>query len=334
MAIQLGILDRLESLDKLTRLGDPLATLAKIVPFTLFREDLPTREPSPKGGRPPIDGLLLLKLLVIQHLYRLSDEQLEYQTLDRLSFQRFAGIHRIRDVPDFTTVWRFRERLGEDGVRKVFAKLESYIMVAGYKAAGGQIVDATIVQTGKPRRDPDESTVPTVQEAAHQDDDAAFTMKRGKSYYGYKLHVNVDEAHGFVRGAEVTPANTHDGHVLDAVVNEVDGRRSTAVYADAAYPSADNTQMLAQKDLKPKFAHKRKPGRQLTKRQKEQNRRWSGVRARVEHVFAHQNGHKPGGRWVRVVGLVRVTVKLLLDQVAYNLNRLSFVYRRAQGSCA
>ena len=104
--------------------------------------------------------------------------------MDRLSFQRFAGIHRIRDVPDFTTVWRFRERLGEDGVRMVFAKLESYIMVAGYKAAGGQIVDATTVQTGKPRRDPEESTVPTVQEAAHRDDDAAFTMKRGKSYYG------------------------------------------------------------------------------------------------------------------------------------------------------
>lgn len=103
MAIQLGILDRLESLDGLTRLGDPLATLARIVPFTLFREDLPTRKPSPKGGRPLIDGLLLLKLLLIQHLYRLRDEQLEYQTLDRLSFQRFAGIHRIRDVPDFTT---------------------------------------------------------------------------------------------------------------------------------------------------------------------------------------------------------------------------------------
>lgn len=179
MAIQIGILDRL-SLDKLTRLGDRLATLAKIVPFTLFSADLATREPSPKGGRPPIDGLLLLKLLVIRHLYRLSDEQLGYETLDRLSFQRFAGIHRIRDVPDFTTVWRFRERLGEEGVRKIFARLESNTMVAGYEAAGGRIVDATIVQTGKTRRDPKESTVPTVQGAAHRDDDAAFTMKRGK----------------------------------------------------------------------------------------------------------------------------------------------------------
>lgn len=103
--------------------------------------------------------------------------------------------------------------------------------------------------------------------------------------------------------------------MLDAVVNEVDSGRAYSVYADAAYPSADNTQMLAEKDLKPKFAHKRKPGRQLTKRQKEQNRRWSGVRARVEHVFAHQNDHKPGGRWVRVAGLGWVTVKLLLDQV-------------------
>jgi len=53
-------------------------------------------------------------------------------------------------------------------------------MTAGYK-----IVDATIVQTGKPRRDPEESTVPTVQKEAHRDADAAFTMKRGKSYRGH-----------------------------------------------------------------------------------------------------------------------------------------------------
>lgn len=132
MAIQLAIPDRLESLDKLARLGDPLATLAKIVPFSLFSADLPARAPAPKGGRPPIDGLLLMKLLVIQQLYRLSDEQLERQTLDRLSFPRFAGIHRVRDVLDFTTVWRFRERAGETGVRNVFAELESYIMTAGY----------------------------------------------------------------------------------------------------------------------------------------------------------------------------------------------------------
>ena len=155
----------------------------------------------------------------------------------------------------------------------------------------------------------------TAQDAAAQAAPIEPSRWRSAEDGAFDLSGFLDEAHGFVRAAEVTPANTHDGHVLDAVVNEVDGRRSTAVYADAAYPSADNTQMLAQKDLKPKFAHKRKPGRQLTKRQKEQNRRWSGVRARVEHVFAHQNGHKPGGRWVRVVGLVRVTVKLLLDQV-------------------
>ena len=70
-------------------------------------------------------------------------------------------------------------------MRQVFAKLESYVVTAGYKAAGGQIVDATIVQTGKARRDPQESTAPTLQEAVHRDDDAAITMKRGKSDHGW-----------------------------------------------------------------------------------------------------------------------------------------------------
>ena len=179
-------------------------------------------------------------------------------------------------------MWRFRERPGESGARKTFAQLESYIMAAGYKSAGGQIVDATIVQTGKPRRDPDEATEPTIQEAAHVDDDAAFTKKICKNYRDYKLQMDVDEEHGFVRAAAVARRNTHASHVLGAVITELDGRRTNAVFADEAYPSADNAQMLAEKDLKPKFAHKRNPKRQLTKRQKEQNRRWSGVRARVE----------------------------------------------------
>lgn len=333
MAIQLGIFDRFESLDKLTKLGDPLVTLGKVVRFEEFRSLLPTPVPSPKGGRPPVDRMIMLKLLIVQHLYRLSDEQLEYQTLDRLSFQRFTGIQRPRDVPDFTTVWRFREQLGQSGVYAIFQKLEECIANAGYRAGGGQIVDATIVQTGKPRRDPDEATVPTKQEAAHRDGDAAFTKKHGRSYHGYKLHVNVDEKHGFVRSAEVTPANTHDGHLLDALTTEFEPGR-TEVYADAAYPSTDNTAMLREKGLVARIAHKRKPKRELTKRQREQNRRWSGIRAGVEHVFARQNGCRPGGRWVRVVGLARVTVKLILDQVVFNLSRLSFHYRRTQGSFA
>lgn len=334
MPIQLGVFDRLDTLEKLTRLGDPLAVLDRIVPFEIFRTDLPRTEPSPKGGRPAYDAVRMFKLLVIQHLYRLSDEQLEYQTLDRLSFQRFVGIERSHQVPDFTTVWRFRERLGEEGARALFVKLGQYIDVAGFTAKGGQIIDASIVSTGKSRRDPKESTVPTRQEAAHRDEDAAYTKKHGQSFHGYKVHVNVDEGEGFVREVAVTPANVHDGHLLDELTTAAEKGRSRAVYADAAYVGAENEAMLEAKGLIGKIAHKRKPKRPLTKRQREQNRRWSRSRALVEHVFARQVGSRLTKRTVAVVGLARVTVKLVLDQVAYNLSRLSFHWRKAAEKAA
>lgn len=333
MPVQLGVFDQLDTLDKLSRLGDPLVVLNRIVPFEMFRADLPAPKLSPKGGRPAYDPVRMFKLLVIQHLYRLSDEQLEYQTLDRLTFQRFVGIERSNRVPDFTTVWRFRERLGQQGAQALFEKLAVYLETVGFRAEGGQIVDATIVQVGKPRRDLNKPTVPTAQEAAHRDNDAKFTKKRGRSYRGYKLHVNIDEKHGFVRRAKVTAANVHDGHLLDALTEEVRPGRKRAVYADAGYFGEENDSMLRGKGMHGKISHKRKPGRDLTERQKEQNTRWSRIRATVEHVFARQNGGRSGGRHVQVVGLARVKVKLLLDQVTYNLQRFAFQWRRQQGQC-
>lgn len=345
MSTQLGIFDRLDAAAKLTKLGDPLKVLNDIVPFSVLSKDIPELPMGEKGGRPAISNERMLRLLVIQHLYRLSDEQLEYQTLDRVTFQRFAGIDRPKDVPDFSTVWRFRERLGEAGARAIFDKLDHYISSAGFEASGGQIVDASIVQRGRSRRDPKESTVPTRQEAAHRDDDATWTKKHDRSYYGYKAHVNADAAEGFVRAVEVTTASVADGQMLDALTAEVEAPRDASVYADRAYPSAENAAMLAEKGLKDDIAVKRKPGKDLPPEQRQANRRRNGVRARVEHVFAHQNGHRAGGRWVNVVGLARVTVKLVLDQVAYNLSRLSFKFRTQfndtgppgealQGSCA
>jgi transposase, IS5 family len=41
-----------------------------------------------------------------------------------------------------------------------------------------------------------------------------FAVKNGKSYYGYKNHINVDVAHGFIRQHSVTDAAVHDSQEL------------------------------------------------------------------------------------------------------------------------
>lgn len=52
----------------------------------------------------------MIRLLVLQQLYNLSDEALEYQVLDRSSFQRFAGLEHSGRVPDAKTLWVWRNR--------------------------------------------------------------------------------------------------------------------------------------------------------------------------------------------------------------------------------
>jgi IS5 family transposase len=105
-----------------------------------------------KGGRPPHDGLRMFKVLVLRELCTLSDEQVEYPIADRLSFQRFLGMDLTQEAPDYTAVWRFRERLGPERVKELFAELNAYIDLAGFEARKGQMIDASIVQKPRTRK--------------------------------------------------------------------------------------------------------------------------------------------------------------------------------------
>ena len=48
-------------------------------------------------------------MLVLQALHNLSDEQVEFQVRDRLSFTRFLRLGIEDGIPDATTLWLFRE---------------------------------------------------------------------------------------------------------------------------------------------------------------------------------------------------------------------------------
>ena len=95
MAGQPGLFDLDERYAALSRTGDPLERLATVVDFEVFRADLDAalaRSDRSKGGRPPMDAVMMFKVLVIQALYGLADEQTEFQIRDRLSFMRFLGL--------------------------------------------------------------------------------------------------------------------------------------------------------------------------------------------------------------------------------------------------
>jgi IS5 family transposase len=71
---------------------------------------------SERGGRPNVGEVVMIKLLVIQQWYGLSDLELERQAMDGLSFMNFLGFSE--DIPDFKTVWYFRERLAKTSKEK------------------------------------------------------------------------------------------------------------------------------------------------------------------------------------------------------------------------
>ena len=150
MAGQPGFFDGDERLKALSAAGDPLERLAKVVDFEVFRGELEaalSRSDRAKGGRPPYDLVLMFKILVLQTLYTLSDDQTEYQLKDRLSFMRFVGLALHDPVPDAKTIWLYREQLGRVGaVERLFARFDEILRVKGWLAMGGQIVDATVIE--------------------------------------------------------------------------------------------------------------------------------------------------------------------------------------------
>lgn len=105
---------------RLNEMGNPLEMLSQYVDFEIFRPTLEsalfTGERKSNAGRPPIDCVLMFKVLFLQRYYGLSDHQIEYQIVDRTSFRKFLGIECVDDVPDEKTVWKYRELLTNTGV--------------------------------------------------------------------------------------------------------------------------------------------------------------------------------------------------------------------------
>ena len=150
-----GLFDSGRRLRKLDALGDPLVGLSALIDWEIFRAELATvheKERRSSAGRKPIDVVLMFKVLVLQRLYHLSDDQMEYQIRDRASFQRFLGLHVEDGAPDAKTVWFFRERLkARDLTEKLFALFEAHLRERGFAARGGQMVDAVFVEVPRQR---------------------------------------------------------------------------------------------------------------------------------------------------------------------------------------
>jgi IS5 family transposase len=341
---QFGFFDADKRLNLLSERGDPLEAIERLVPWESFRADIeavvlkPDEARKSPAGRKPIDAIVMFRMLVLQSLYNLSDEQVEYQVRDRLSFTRFLGLGFEDGIPDGTTLWLFREKLAKAGlVEKLFERFSRHLEANGFIARGGQMVDATIVAVPTQRNTRDENEqVKTGRTPAdwekkpaknrQKDKDARWTKKHGKSFFGYKNHVNADARHKLIRSYDVTDASVHDSQKLDGLLNKAN--TSNDVYADSAYRAAEIEARLAKRGFKSRIHVRSSRNNPLSEAQAAANRAKRRVRVRIEHVFAAQE-NTPGGRLVRIIGIVRAMAKIGLANLVYNMRRLMTLERMA-----
>ncbi len=322
-----------------------LKQLNELVPWETFRPILGRIHAKPRkseAGRKPTDVLLLFKMLVLQKLYTISDEELEYQVNDRLSFMQFLGLGLEDTVPDATTVWLFREQLQQYGlVEELFEQFSGVLQWAGYAAKDGQIVDATLIPVPKQRNTREENQtikqgeVPAEsQEQPHKlaqkDVDVRWTKKNGVSHYGYKNHVSSDVGFKLIRRYTVTDASVHDSQALSKLLdadNSGDG-----LWADSAYLSVLIVDVLTLMGFEPHINERAYRNRPLTDEQKAANRERSKTRAKVEHIFG-DFVTSMGGMVVRSIGLARARTQLGLKNLVYNLKRFVYLESQSTASC-
>jgi len=334
---QKGLFDQSEKLNELEKYRDPLQRISNVIDFELFRKELEFLteviiRDEQKGGRPAYDVVLMFKVLIIQHLYNLSDAETEFQIFDRVSFTRFLGLGLNDDVPDEKTIWLFKNRLKEDGIKRLFNLLNNELTNAGFILHKGKIVDATIVEVPRQRNTREENAqlkegrIPeewntNENKLRQKDTDAQWVTHNGKTSFGYKNHIKADTKSKLIVSYDVTPASVHDSQALDNLLDDETDKNQT-LHGDSAYRSSEIEADLRNRNITSRIHEKGYRGAPMTKAVKKRNTAKSRIRARVEHIFAAME-KSMGGIFATTRSLERTSVKLGLVNITYNLVRLA-----------
>lgn len=273
-----------------------------------------------RTGRPPYRALAMVRALLLQQWYGLSDPGLEEALLDRVSFRRFCGLSLEEPTPDETTLCRFRLALVEAGLGEaLFAEVARQLDAAGYLVKTGTLIDASLVEAAV-RRPADGSTPKGEESRSAHDPDANWTRagKGRRPFFGYKMHIGIDQGSGLIRSRRLTPAKTYESEVADALV--LGDER--AVYADKAYEKRSRREALKARGIKDRIQHRRTNVQPtLPPWQTVRNKLIGRIRTAVERTFGELKRGPYGFVRMRYRGFARCSLHLDLAAIAYNLRR-------------
>lgn len=290
-----------EKYAKVKKLRSRLEEMNKLLDWSKFIELFPERESL--RGRPNYEKILMVKLMFLQGWYGLSDEELEFQVNDRLSFQQFLGFPNF--IPDYSTIWRFREELAEGNITdKIWDELQRQIKEKNISVEKGVIQDAVFIvaEPGKTRSGMDERGQAA---KTSRNRDGSWAKKGRKSYFGYKVHTKVRRESKIVESLAVTTARVSDNAIDLAKPDDI-------VYRDKGY-TGTKTKALGDGTMK---------RGNLTPHEELRNRRIQAKRNQGEHPYATVQRAMHGSK-TRLTTVYRVFVQQLFVFAAYNLFRLA-----------
>lgn len=328
-----------KEMEQRVRANSTLMKVDALINWEALRPELKglyKRETSRAGGQEPFDALLMFKAILLGQWHSLSDPKLEEALGVRIDFMHFCGMTLNDDVPDETTLCRFRNRLIHaekyDGLlAAINEQLQRQNLMV--KAAVGAVLDATLIESAsRPKRTitlqtdaqgevitHEDGSQPGVRYSEEQsvDPDATWLKKGRCCYFGYRSYVTVDERDGYVRGVHTAPANenevTHLARAIDSAHIE-----ATRVYADKGYASAANRQHLRGKKIKSAIMHKAQRNKPLTARQIQANKLISRRRYIIEQCFGTTK-RLFGMRRASYMGIAKVNAQMMLKGICMNL---------------
>lgn len=308
---QLGLAEAF--LDPRMLAAGKLAGLAEVIDWGPI-DALGERLRGSELGRPPYAEAGMLRALYLQALYDLSDPGLEEALLVRIDFRLFCGFSLSERTPDETTICRFRNQAAAGGlIDAAFIEVNRQLEAKGLMVKKGTLIDASIVSAAS-RRPPSEQGAGA---RLQREPEASFTRKGGKSYFGWRLHVGVDQGSGLVRRVLVTPAHVNESSVAEALICGDE----QAVYADKAYENKARRRWLKGRGVKDRIMHRRhKHQAALPHWQAVRNRLIAPRRAAVEGVFGTLKRTYARSR-SRFFGLLKTTADLIRVLTVYNLRR-------------
>ena len=291
---------------EIEELGDPLTGISDPIDFEKIRPilaDLFTND-TEKGGRPNYDPVLMIKILLLQQWYNLSDPQIEREIRDWISFLNFLGYPD--KLPDRNTIWYLRERLSKRGKdRSVFNEIRDQIMAKRIRIKKGTMQDASFIESdkgvyGKTRGD---------HAKTRRSRDGASATKNHEKHFGYRAHTLVNELK-IIEKLAVTPANIHDSQIDLSIPGII-------CYRDKGYFGSECKGINGTMDRAVR-------GYPIPVKSIRRNLRIARIRSMVEHPYAFFKRMFHFDHVMVTTGK-RVRVKTYFTAMCYNLARARFL---------